>query len=127
MPAPYRKRVALAIGLVLALLVAAVLVAELRTPGVEFDRAAWFDPAHRTNNVRLRLADRLIATRALLGKTRAEVIAMLGEPPATGYFSEWDLVYWLGDERAWISIDSEWLVIRFSSDGVVVANRIVHD
>ncbi len=41
------------------------------------------------------MADWLLAKRTLAGKTRAEVVALLGEPPPTGYFREWDMVYWL--------------------------------
>ncbi len=52
---------------------------------------------------------------------------MLGEPPSTGYFSDWDLVYRLGMERGFISIDSEWLVTRLGPDGRVVQARIVTD
>jgi hypothetical protein len=73
------------------------------------------------------MADRLIAYDTLLGKTRAEVVELLGEPPPTGYFSNWDLVYWLGPERGFIRIDSEWLVLRLGADGRVADNRIVRD
>jgi hypothetical protein len=38
------------------------------------------------------MADRFVAPRMLSGKTRPEVIAMLGKPPKTDYFSDWDLV-----------------------------------
>ena len=51
---------------------------------------------------------------------------MLGEPPDTGYFKQYDLVYWLGDERGFFSIDSEWLVIRID-DGRVIEAEIVTD
>ena len=52
---------------------------------------------------------------------------MLGEPPHTGYFKDWDLVYWLGRERGFISIDSEWLVVRLDPKGWVREYRIVRD
>jgi hypothetical protein len=92
-----------------------------------FDSTAWRDEAQIQRGVRLGMADRLIAQGTLLGKTRAEVVEMLGEPPRTGYFADWDLVYWLGPERGFISIDSEWLVLRLSADGRVTDNRIVRD
>ena len=126
-PMPYRKRVAIALGVIASLIMIGVVASQFVTPGVDFKRAAWLDPAHRQDNVRLRMADRLVATGALVGKTRAQVIEMLGESSSSGYFSDWDLVYWLGDERGWMSIDSEWLVVRLSPDGRVVANRIVRD
>jgi hypothetical protein len=73
------------------------------------------------------MADRLVARGTLHGKTRAEVVEMLGEPPPTEYFHEWDLVYWLGPERSFFPVDSEWLVIRFSPDGRVAEYRIARD
>ncbi len=73
------------------------------------------------------MADRLVAQRTLRGKTRVEVVALLGEPPPTEYFRNWDLVYWLGPERALFSIDCEWLVFRLDQTGRVADYRIVRD
>jgi hypothetical protein len=73
------------------------------------------------------MADRLVARRTLLGKTRSEVVELLGEPPQTGYFKQWDLVYCLGLERGFIRIDSEWLVVRLDQNSRVEANQIVTD
>ena len=55
------------------------------------------------------------------------VLHRVGEPPPTGYFAAWDMVYWLGPERGFIRIDSEWLVLRLAKDGRVLDNRIVRD
>jgi outer membrane protein assembly factor BamE (lipoprotein component of BamABCDE complex) len=77
--------------------------------------------------VRLRMADRLIARQMLLGKTRGQVVEMLGEPTSTAYFRDWDMVYWLGPERGFFRIDSEWLVLKLGANGRVVENRIVRD
>ena len=52
---------------------------------------------------------------------------MLGEPPETEYFRDWDLVYWLGPERGFMSIDSEWLVLRLHENGRAAECRIVRD
>jgi hypothetical protein len=52
---------------------------------------------------------------------------MLGEPPASEYFKEWDIAYNLGAERGLFSIDSEWLVIRLNNSGVVTEAAIVRD
>ena len=73
----------------------------------------WADPLHR----RHRMADWLVRSNRLLGQRRADVVALLGEPPPTEYFKEWDMVYLLGAERGFISIDSEWLVLRLDVDG----------
>lgn len=93
-----------------------------------FDAAAWQDERQaRRRNVRLKMADHIVATKMLSGKTRAEVVALLGEPPPTEYFKSWDLVYWLGPERGFISIDSEWLVVKLDAQGKVSDYRIVRD
>jgi hypothetical protein len=52
---------------------------------------------------------------------------LLGEPSDEGYFREWDFVYWLGPERSYMGIDSEWLVVRLGRDGRVTEYRIVRD
>lgn len=95
--------------------------------GRAFDPAAWKDETQVKEGVRVAMADRVVARRMLSGKTRPEVIALLGEPPRTGYFSDWDLVYWLGPERGFMSIDSEWLVVRFDANERVSEYRIVRD
>ena len=86
------------------------------SPGDAFDTAQWSDEAQVEAGVRRGMADGLVADEVLIGRTRAEVVAMLGEPPPTEYFRNWDLVYWLGPERGFISIDSEWLVVRLSPE-----------
>jgi outer membrane protein assembly factor BamE (lipoprotein component of BamABCDE complex) len=72
------------------------------------------------------MADDLVRTRRLDGMTRAQVIALLGEPPKTPYFKDYDLVYLLGPERGSLRIDSEWLVVKFGRDGRADA-RIARD
>ena len=96
-------------------------------PAPAFDSVAWKDEIKTEQGCRLEMADWLIDKRFLDGKTRLEVITMLGEPPHTGYFKDWDLVYWLGRERGFISIDSEWLVVRLDPKGWVREYRIVRD
>lgn len=93
----------------------------------EFDHVIWTDETQVRNGVRLEMADHLIAHGTLEGRTRSEIVDLLGEPPPTGYFRDWDLVYWLGPERGFISIDSEWLVIRFDENDRVADNKIARD
>jgi hypothetical protein len=115
--------------LAVAILAAVLGVAGWRSwyAGQPFDPAAWQDPARVEQGVRLGMADRLVVRGTLRGKTRAEVIELLEEPTETGKFSDWDLVYWLGPERGFISIDSEWLVLRFGPEGRVTECRMVRD
>jgi hypothetical protein len=122
-----RRKQWLVVALGALAVVAGLLVWRMWFPGRAFEPAAWRDESRVERSVRLRMADGLIARRTLLGKTRAEVVELLGEPPPTDYFADWDMVYWLGPERSFISIDSEWLVVRLAEDGRVVDNQIVRD
>ncbi|MDV7763547.1 hypothetical protein [Peribacillus sp. CSMR9] len=66
---------------------------------------------------RVYLVDDLLNDHELIGKTKEEVITLLGSPAETEYFKEEDnVVYYLGAERGIISIDSEWLVIWFDGN-----------
>jgi hypothetical protein len=104
-----------------------VIVWRIWFPGQAFDPIAWQDEGQVQQGIRLGMADRLIARGTLKAMTRNEVVKLLGEPPKTDYFSDWDLVYWLGPERGFISVDSEWLVLRLGTDERVVDCRIVRD
>jgi len=108
-------------------IIAVILVYRVRFIGSRFDSVVWRDETQLRRGVRLEMADRLIARGTLNGRTRSEVVDLLGEPPPTEYFAEWNLVYWLGPERGFISIDSEWLVLRLGKAGRVVEVRIVRD
>jgi len=83
----------------------------------------WSDPWNR----RHRMADWLVLTDSLIGKTRPQIIVQLGEPAPTDYFRDWSLVYNLGPERGFMSIDSEWLLVRIGNDGRVAEARIARD
>jgi hypothetical protein len=76
---------------------------------------------------RQRMADGLLLTGRLDGRTAKEVEELLGPARNTGYFKDFDLVYKLGDERGAFSIDSEWLVIRLGPDGRVAEARLARD
>lgn len=84
---------------------------------------SWNDKWHR----RHRIADWLVFTNQLKGMKKAEVIAMLGKPADTESFKSYSLVYLLGQERAFIAIDSEWLLIQVGSDGLVSEAIITSD
>jgi len=87
-----------------------------------FDRAVWQDH-HRKADVRLRMADWLVARHALDGKSRSEVISMLGSPNGAPFWPEWDLAYDLG--LVGIGLDYHGLVMRLGQDGRVSEARVV--
>jgi hypothetical protein len=119
-----RRRIVIATSVLAVVLGTAVW--QLWFPGRAFVSAVWRDKTRVDTGVRLAMADRLVARGTLQGKTRQEVVELLGETPPTGYFQEWDMVYWLGPERGFMGIDSEWLVLQFV-DGRVHEYRIAHD
>src|SRR2546423_1794434 len=92
-----------------------------------FDAASWQGEKALTNDVRIRMVDYLLRRHSFRGMTREQATAILGEPDKTKYFKEWNLVYWLGAERGWMSIDSEWLVFRLDGQKRVTDYRIVRD
>lgn len=122
-----RRKLWGAIWLAFAVAMVGVFVWRWWFPGRAFDAATWDDESQAWHGARLEMADRLLAQDILTGMTRAQVIAMLGEPSQEGYFREWDMVYWLGPERGFMSVDSEWLVLNLDGNGRVVECRIVND
>ena len=98
--------------LLLAFLAGGLIARERRS----FRTEKWIsDPENRT-----RIVDDLLADHELVGMTEEEIQRLLGgHDNESGYFQQEDrLVYWLGPERGWISIDSEWLILDLS-EGVV--------
>ena len=94
-----------------------------------FDSAAWQDVKQVESHdpVRIRMVDSLISSRRLDGISREEVEKLLGKSDDTEYFKAYDAVYWLGPERGFIGIDSEWLVITYDAHGKVRSHEIVRD
>lgn len=70
---------------------------------------------------RVYMVDDLLSSNDLKGKSKSEVFELLGTPTETEYFrTETNIVYYLGNERGLIPIDSEWLVIDFDEGERVV-------
>ncbi|MFO0994184.1 MAG: outer membrane protein assembly factor BamE [Hyphomicrobiales bacterium] len=86
---------------------------------VSFDGQVWKQAENTNDPVRIFMVDDLLATHDLIGMSRSEIDALLGTPPKTPFFSDYQYVYWLGLERSYIKIDSEWLFIKFDQDRVV--------
>ncbi|MGG6237590.1 hypothetical protein ACQ4N7_03035 [Nodosilinea sp. AN01ver1] len=95
----------------------------------QFNFARWNDPALSASPtyVRLCMVDDLVAKYILMGRSRASVIELLGTPEPEKSFSGYDMVYVLGPERSFISIDYEWLVIKLDAAGYVNEAKILTD
>lgn len=99
---------------------------------IEFNPEIWRDGGNLNFGSkefpRLRMADGLIESGILLEKTTSEIESLLGPQTKTEYFrKQYNLVYWLGPERSFISIDGEWLVIKLNEVGISTMARIVSD
>lgn len=90
----------------------------------EFNRSVWLRAEFTADSPRLRMADGLLKSGVLLGKSQSEIETMLGPPTYTGYGDSsmvrkpaW--VYQLGPERDFPGIDIESLALDFDSAGKV--------
>ena len=96
---------------------------------IEFDSTAWknsntiSDPEF----LRLRMVDSFLSKNQLIGMHKTEIEELIGPPDDTEYKKNWDMVYWLGPERSFISIDSEWLVFNYNRDNIITEYKIVTD
>jgi hypothetical protein len=99
-----------------------------------FRTTTFNSPVWKTNSTadtdwpaRLRMVDDLLNKHDLHGRRRSEIVALLGPPDETDKWADWDLVYWLGPERGFIRIDSEWLVFKLGTNDEVVEYSVVVD
>jgi hypothetical protein len=88
-----------------------------------FDSVAWKRRAYDSDAnfmwpTRKRMVDDLQQSGILQSKSRAEVIALLGEPDNSLSASKDGITYVLGPERGY-GVDYEWLQIHFDSKGHV--------
>ncbi len=92
-----------------------------------FDSAQWKEAPARspTPAIRIRMIDDLLSAHKLEGKSRAEIVSLLGEPDDNPGLLEWDMVYCLGPERSWISMDAEWLVLRLNEQQQVTEYKVI--
>ena len=93
-----------------------------------FDSFIWKNEklAQSPDYPRIRMVDDLLARYPLVGMFKGQIDELLGVPPQTEYFKNYDYVYWLGPERGFMGIDSEWLCIKFEV-GKVQEFRILTD
>ena len=123
-----KERIGFAV--VLSPAVVGVLLAFRLTPPAspddvpEFDALVWQEHSETGDGARAEQAHRLIVHRTVFGKTRAEVVELLGHPTfclrdGDENPSGPDLVYRLGPYGV-VGVDSEWLTVRLGVDGRVV-------
>ena len=97
---------------------------------ISFNSNTWKNtPAtHSLDSMRLRMADDFLKTYRVLGKSKEEIVALIGEPDQTEYFKTRDMVYMLGEEtESYFAIDSQWLVFDVNESDNIIAFEIVTD
>lgn len=119
-----RRKKSLLIPLVLA--AALLIYLDPWGSGRPFDAIEWREASTRWNETadypRRALADGLIKRGDLIGLTRSQTRAMLGEPHSKDWpmkASESKDHYLIGPERVFLFIDDEWLYLAFDDHGRV--------
>ncbi len=99
---------------------------------IPFDQELWksdksIDSMNNKLTPRQKMIDSVIDQIENL--SRQEVIMMLGEETETDKFSEYDkgLIYVLGPERSYFSIDYEWLFLSFDKKDRLIKSELLTD
>lgn len=88
---------------------------------IDFNQEQWIQNANVLQRpyYRLMMVDKLLKKeRRFRNKSRNYVTKTLGPATQTDYFSNFDLVYYLGPQRG-PGIDSEWLCFKLDESGIV--------
>lgn len=95
----------------------------------EWNATSWRDAANARDASAVRgcMVDAMLKRHRLVGWSKDSVVALLGPADTTEYFSVHDLVFWLGPERGFISVDSEWLIITLDPQQRVMSAQIATD
>ncbi|MGN4424923.1 hypothetical protein ACTFQN_13875 [Bacillus cereus group sp. MYBK30-1] len=89
-----------------------------------FNQNRWLNYEEK----RVHMVDDLLQQYKLIGKSNDEIIKLLGAPTETRSLEEGiTALYYLGNERGFISIDSECLVLQFDRDGRVIDYKVQRD
>jgi hypothetical protein len=99
---------------------------------IKFDSDVWKskNSINRTSDGISERQKMLIDVLKLIhNKPKSEIIILLGSGSDSEYFksSGRDLLYILGPERSYISIDSEWLLLWFDENNILIKYEIRTD
>ncbi|MDM5234695.1 hypothetical protein COE30_14685 [Bacillus cereus] len=90
----------------------------------KFNQNRWLNAEEK----RVHMVDDLLQKYKLIGKSNEEITKLLGAPTETRNLEMGATTsYYLGNERGFISIDSEHLILQFDNDGKVVEYKVQRD
>ncbi|MBE7147777.1 hypothetical protein FUT12_09330 [Bacillus mycoides] len=105
-------------------LIACIVQLSVNAYTSNFNQDRWLNYEEK----RVYMVDDLLQQHKLIGKSSEEITKLLGPPMETRSWEEGiTTLYYLGNERGFISIDSEWLVLQFDKDGKVVKYEMQRD
>jgi hypothetical protein len=92
-----------------------------------FVRAQWMDTTMARGKLAVRgcMVDDLLDRHELRGMTRAQVVALIGDPDTVRDLPGYDLVYWLGPQRGLIGTDSEYLAMKLDRSNRVTSVELI--
>ena len=91
---------------------------------LQFTPEVWRSSERDPDGARYLMVDDLLAAQVLVGRTRAEVEALLGPMKAPTDYPWGGWCYFLGPEPSVISLDYCWLGLRFDASDQVAATSI---
>lgn len=110
-----------------SLLAAYTAIRSYSIPEIPFNNNKWKAAAGaRSSTVRLAMLEDLLSTHSLAKKNRNEVINLLGSPEAENYFSEYDIMYRLGNDGGLLE-GPAYMAIRFASGDTIDKLAILKD
>lgn len=112
--------------LIVALIPLMVCTAQLsmNTYTSKFNQDRWLHAEEK----RVNMIDDLLQKYKLTGKSNEEITKLLGAPTETRNGESGVITsYYLGNERGFIPIDSEQLVLQFDRDGRVMKYEVLRD
>lgn len=92
-----------------------------------FIQSQWMDTTMARGRLAVRgcMVDDLLEQHELRGMTRAQVVALIGEPDRADDVPGYDMVYWLGPQRGLVGTDSEYLVMKLDQSKRVTSVELI--
>ncbi len=96
-------------------------------PEIPFESNEWKAAAgDRSSTLRLTMLEDLLSRHQLASKSRAEVINLLGNPEQENYFSEYEMMYRLGNDGGLLA-GPKYMAIRFTPGDTIDELAILKD